>query len=395
MLIFFIHGVATRNVQYADALQKSLKQASQKLNQPAPIFYASFWGNALSDMQKVWNYIDQDLQILKRENPQIEIKDSLRYRSFREDFLSQFAGDLFTYLNPQRGLQIRQTLAQQLIEFLKENPTENELHIICHSLGTVILWDILFSDRFTNNDPAHTIRRIIRHLSENPTRRTVNLKTITTMGSPILFLNTMLAVNPQSVKDFSKKQGNSGLKWLNLIDPSDLIAYPLKSSFELTPTDNLKVQDIYVETDINMVAMAARSLGQDMASMALEAGKAHEGYFHSPRVAELILDHIHYKTIETIVGQSSLNLVIERLKAVKGMTEDKLKIHINDEPKLKLTLSDGSGVVFHVVNAAKVHHVYLFDRQNICQFAGYVGWLDTKYLEACIESIQTQWCDVL
>jgi hypothetical protein len=50
--------------------------------------------------------------------------------------------------NERRGVEIRKLIAQQLMQFLKENSQETDLHMITHSLGSVILWDILFSERF-------------------------------------------------------------------------------------------------------------------------------------------------------------------------------------------------------------------------------------------------------
>ena len=213
MLIFFIHGVATRDVKYAEPLKIALKEEFKKHGMEFPHFYSSFWGNALSDVEKMWSQINRDINILQQEYPEIDIEDCLRYKQFREGFLSEFVGDMFTYLNEQRGYEIRKLIAQQLMQFLQENSQETELHIITHSLGSVILWDVLFSERFKPNDPSFDIRSSIQNFSEKSKQGQVYLKSITTMGSPILFFNTMLGIEPNKVKEFFQRN-QSYLKWI-------------------------------------------------------------------------------------------------------------------------------------------------------------------------------------
>lgn len=43
------------------------------------------------------------------------------------------------------------------------------------------------------------------------------------MGAPILFFNTMLGIDPDKVKEFARKNRDYCLKWLNIIDPSDML----------------------------------------------------------------------------------------------------------------------------------------------------------------------------
>ncbi|BAU65276.1 hypothetical protein STA3757_26570 [Stanieria sp. NIES-3757] len=273
MLIFFIHGVATRDVKYANSLKMALKQELSRQGKVSPHFYSSFWGNALSDVDKMWSWIDIDLKTVKQNHPEIDLKDCLKYREFRESFLSEFVGDMFTYLNERRGSEIRKLIAQQLIQFLQENSQEIELHIITHSLGSVILWDILFAERFKPNDPAFEIRSLIRNLSDQSKQEQIYLKSITTMGSPILFFNTMLGVDSNKVREFANRNQNYLLKWLNIIHSSDIIAYPLKSSFCLNASDRFQLKDIYIDTNNNFAAKTARSLGQEMTAMVLDAVK--------------------------------------------------------------------------------------------------------------------------
>ncbi|HEY9649046.1 MAG TPA: hypothetical protein V6C95_00175, partial [Coleofasciculaceae cyanobacterium] len=259
MLVFFIHGVATQNVKYAHPLEELIRDEFQKINQPYPYFYSSFWASVLRDVGKIWNYIDQDLQELQKDNPQADLHDIFRYQKFRKDFLFEFFGDAFTYLNSERGAKIRELIANQLEDFINRNPSETELHIVCHSLGTVILWDILFSDKFQPDDAAFKIRSMIEGLEGSDGIRKVYLKSITTMGSPILLFNMMLGISAEKLYSFAKAYENDQpLKWINIIHSSDIIAYPLRSSLGKDLSNTLKFQDKYIHNDANSIEQQLR-----------------------------------------------------------------------------------------------------------------------------------------
>lgn len=192
MVVFFIHGVATHNVKYADKLQNLIKENLIQREKSLPHFYSSFWGDVLRDVGKIWNWIHQDLQEAQKEYKQADLDNLFRYRKFREGFLSEFVGDFFSYFNPERGTSIRKLIAEQLHDFIKNNPEETELHIVTHSLGSVILWDVLFSERFNSQDkdPAIYIRSMLNGFSESGQLNKIKLKSITTMGHPLLMSGT-------------------------------------------------------------------------------------------------------------------------------------------------------------------------------------------------------------
>ncbi|WP_219884513.1 hypothetical protein [Merismopedia glauca] len=339
----------------------------------------------------MWNCIDQDLKTLQQEHTEIDIKDTLRYREFREGLLREFVGDMFMYLHQKRGFQIRKKIAEQLTEFIQEHPQENELHIISHSLGSVIFWDILFSDRFEPNDPAFEIRSLLQNLDNTSQTKQFYLKSITTMGSPILFFNTMLGIDPNRVKEFAARNQNSCLKWLNIIHSSDIIAYPLKSSFSIDSSDKIELKDVYI-TDSNAIAIAARFIGQKEVAMFSDAGKAHAEYWSHTKTPDLIIDNIQGVEKSEILGHQYLKTSIEYLQKVPGMTIDQMKLSMNSKQIATLNFPDRSGYISYVVNFAGIHCVYVFNEINICQFAGYVGWLDNKNLKQAIELIETIWC---
>ena len=398
MLVFFIHGVATRDACYSSNLQQLIKTEFSHREEKNPHFYAGFWGSALTDIGKIWNGIDEDLAAVKKKYPKIDREEIFRYRTFREGLFSQFLGDFFTYMNPDKGREIRKTIAQQLYNFIKENPNDSELHIVAHSLGTVILWDILFSDRFSAKDPALSIRAMIREL-ENQTdvklKHQVNLKSITLMGSPILLINMMLDVRPEKVNQFAHSYSSEQpLRWLNLIHASDLIAYPLKASLHLAENSCLKFTDEYLLEDVNLAEKTARSLGQTDLAMVLGSSDAHNNYWNCHETARLITNNILNQP--KAVFPNFLKTVIYHLSQVKGMTPISQVMGIQrnynnyniSKADLYLKFPDKSGKIYLFVNAINVHHVYVLDSDDELQFGGYVGWIDQEGLMKKLELIK-------
>lgn len=407
MLIFFIHGVATRDAQYAEPLRAFIRQ---EFNNKGifPHFHSSFWGNFLGDRDKMWNNIEQDLQELSQESPQADLEDNFRYRKFRDGFLSQFVGDFLAYLNPQRGIAIRKVIAQDLYHFLHDNPEEKELHIIAHSLGSVILWDVLFSERFSPNDPAFEIRAMINRLNQPNAARL--LKSISTMGSPILFLNTMLDVKPEQVKQFVAGYQEEPLRWVNIIHASDIIAYPLRASLKLNSSVNLDFKDKFIDNDANSIERNLNNFAKSdnkivqaigvvnplineavaYAPMLVGAADAHTGYWNCRQTASLITANILGK-----IELNTIKQVISCLNQVDGMTDKKvtdIRLHIFDETLEEISFKDGTGKLILTINPVKVHHVFVFNRYDYCKFAGYVGWIHGNSLKKMVKSIKNLFC---
>lgn len=291
MLVFFIHGVATKDAAYAKCLQSLLKQEFEKFDKPLPHFYGSFWGAVASDKGKLWNWIHQDLKDLKNRHPQVDVRDVFRYQEYREDFITDFFGDILTYFNTDRGRDIRDDIANQLYKFIKLHSGE-ELHIVSHSLGTVILWDVLFSDRFQSDDPACDIRRMLKSVDYNSNCQSFLLKSIVTMGSPILFFNMMLDISPDVIKSLCESYTDVPLRWLNIIHSSDLISYPLKARINANSIPNLYFRDKYIWSDGNAAERTARTLGRSHAAMGIGVSDAHCSYWQSSGVARLVAANI-------------------------------------------------------------------------------------------------------
>lgn len=378
MLIFFIHGVATRDANYSRLLRDSIKKEFTHLRQKLPYFYSSFWGNVLTDFNKVWNHIDEDLNLFEKHNPGVNAKEAFRYRQFREGLISEFAGDMFTYMNEKKGREVRQLIADQLLKFVENHPEEEEIHIIAHSLGTVILWDILFSDKFKDDDPAHSIRSLISEPTGETNIGRASLSSITTMGSPILFFNAMLGINTQEVERKIQNYTSKKINWLNLVHASDIIAYPLSTSLSLNDDSQLVFRDQFICKDANALEKAARKLGQPAVALAASVVDAHNSYWTLPEVTQFISNQIISKI------KSSERVVIS-LKKFAGLSPVKVKLHLKKDLVNTILFRDGSGRLEYKKNFANVYHVYVYDDRSKRIFSGCVNLI---YTDALLEKIQ-------
>lgn len=378
MLVFFIHGVATRDVKYSNSLIEGIKKEFNQIDQKLPYFYTSFWGHVLNDFNKIWNYIDEDLNSLEKRNPGINAKEAFRYRQFREGLISEFAGDMFTYMNEQQGREVRQLIADQLLKFVENHPEEEEIHIIAHSLGTVILWDILFSDKFEDGDPAHVIRSIISKQRTDDSPGRVSLSSITTMGSPILFFNAMLGIDAKDIDQKIRDYTSGKIKWLNVVHASDIIAYPLSTSLNLTDKSSLIFRDQFVCKDANFIEAAARKINQQEVALVASTVDAHNSYWKLPEVSQSISNQI-------ISQVKFSDRIVLLLRKVPGISQVGIKPPSNKDVVNTIRFRDRSGRLKYFKNFAGVYHVYVYSASSGCIFSGFVNW---AYTDALLEEIE-------
>ena len=293
MLVWFLHGASVRQPTYADPLRTRLIEEFTTRDRSIPEFYSSFWGDALGSTEALWDWVQQDLEAFKWDHPTVDLDDVFHYRQRREQLISGFFNDIFNYLNPQQGKEVRRRVAMQLLNSLAEVPFEEDLHLVAHSLGSVILWDILFSDNFAPGDPAFYVRSVIKGLSSASEGRKVKLRSITTLGSPILFFNRVLNIDEQRLKQLATRYTAAPLRWVNIIHASDIFAYPIRSSLELDDSP-LFFRDKYLG-ERNFLK---KSIGD--VTMALGLVSDHSRYWQSRRAANLVAANLleDYGTLE-------------------------------------------------------------------------------------------------
>jgi len=285
MLVWFMHGASVRRPEYADPLRSRLIAAFSAQGLALPEFYSCFWGDLFGSASELWDWVQEDLEAFKWDYPQIEIDDVFHYRSRREQLVDGFFNDIFNYLNPERGWQVRRVVALQFLNWLADTPLEEDLHIVAHSLGSVILWDMLFSDRLSANDPAFYVRNRIKGLSGQSDGRKVKLRSLTTLGCPLLYFNRGLGVHPDRLKQFASRYQQEPLRWVNVIHASDIFAYPIRASLQVSDLD-LYLHDHYLG-ERNFLK---KNVG-DFA-MALGLAADHSRYWRSSRVARLVMANL-------------------------------------------------------------------------------------------------------
>ena len=301
--ILFIHGVNTRDEntfhQAAETLFKrirsSIKDSSRVLK---PIYL--FWG----DVGEVGTNILLD-----------GLKASPSWHQFwfqnlRTEQILPFVGDAALYLSRTISAQIvRQITDQAMCQMgfaLEDLPTlsgDDRLHLVTHSWGTVILFDILFAPRWEAEDlPAET-RQNVQNIragffglgSASERNFGIPIASIHTMGSPIALFNLInlnhghnfnLTANLKLMLEslYSKTDGKP-LPWRNYAHPGDPIAYPLEGVMPLFMQEQIdKVQTADIITASNPLM---QPFSQSLLPL-LNGGKAHGSYWTSKEVASTI-----------------------------------------------------------------------------------------------------------
>jgi hypothetical protein len=304
--ILFVHGVKTRREEDFQQLAGSLFQNIQRAIGPSrtlkPIYF--FWGDLNQAAQQE---LLQGFQNSSKWN-------DYWFREFRTAQILEFVGDAALYLSRHVGSQVVRRFREQVLAALGGAGQDDRLHLVTHSFGTVILFDMLFAGRWDdpNLDQSPTtrglrqavdeIRNAMFGLSPNPTSG-VPLASIHTMGSPISLFSLISISNVGqggSSHDLSPRLKtllqqlyslkNQPLPWRNFAHPGDPIAYPLEGVMPLLLDENIQymqIQDVITDKG----NLFDRSISQTMAAI-LGGGKAHGSYWKNQTVSQMISDAI-------------------------------------------------------------------------------------------------------
>lgn len=305
--VLFIHGVNTRESTYATNLINLINGITPI--QPLVVF----WGKEA----------DEKEEELLHGYQASAIWDKLWFRDLREELLLRSAGDVSLYLSRYMGAKVATDIAEKVTQ-IKNYTAQDRLHLVAHSLGTVILFDLLFSSRWDDkgtrgHESVMAIRNAIYGLEPHP-EQGIRLGSITTMGSPIGVFSLMDVDQPTvdvqsdpskatSTHDITpslakllatlhQELGGRKLPWLNFVHPGDPIASPLEGILphlvdkkktyiaiqdRLIPTNMAEVlKEGIPEALLDPIALPFRQT----AIAILDSGHAHHSYWQSPCVAE-------------------------------------------------------------------------------------------------------------
>ena len=311
--VLFNHGVNDRDAHLQATYADSLFQLIQHYYRRAPSRtlkkVALYWG----DVNK-----DEEERLLAAYRASA-IWEKMWFRSLRETTIMRFVGDGALYMSRYVGAKVADVLKEQTLAGLAGfNPEEDRLHLVTHSMGTIILFDMLFSARW---DPEHvpghasvnTLRGLFFGVGPAP-QCGIRLGSISTLGSPLGFFS-LLDVN-QEMEDGTDGLGNilnshditprleqmlasllhvlgRKLPWYNFVHPGDPVAYPLEKLLpQLVDRNNyyIDTQDVLVPPK-RLTDILATPVSQDALAL-LHGMEAHGEYWESPDVAQRIAQAI-------------------------------------------------------------------------------------------------------
>ena len=309
--VLFLHGVNVRETPeneekqiytYADKLFKLVEAlVRQKAAERRCIKVPLYWG----DVNRA--SLNELLESLEGSSQWSQ----LWFQDFRKQQLLNFVGDGGLYISRLIGSMAADRLKEQTFKGLSNCKPDDRLHLVTHSWGTVILFDILFASRWDDPQiPGHESVKAIRDqlygIGDNP-QQGIRLASIQTMGSPIALFSliTISGRNEQqSTHDISPglenllrnlSRGGQKLPWLNFLHPGDPIAWTLEKVIAklIDGSDRyVQVKDILTRGSgfWEFVAQAP-PIRQTFLALA-NGGSAHGSYWTNPELAQQIAANI-------------------------------------------------------------------------------------------------------
>ncbi len=300
--VLLVHGVKQRRPEEFNRTTQELLQNVQRS--------IGSNGRTIKPIVVFWG----DLNVQPQASLRQGLEASPQWRNlwltdFRIREVIEFAGDAALYLSRHVGAQVVQRFQQIALPILQGAQgavSGDRLHIVTHSLGSVILFDLMFAARW--DDPSldkdastrqtrqtvTQLRNTLFGLGQEPGRG-IPISSVHTLGSPIA-LFSLLSVTGDSTHDLTKdlramlqtlyhQRGKQALPWYNYLHPGDPIAYPLQG---LMPR-LLGNAQLYVH--LRDVITEHRGLPITWGRLPLLwGGDAHSGYWKSSTVVKTLAE---------------------------------------------------------------------------------------------------------
>ncbi|NEU76195.1 hypothetical protein PI95_027635 [Hassallia byssoidea VB512170] len=312
--ILFIHGVNTRDRREEPTYAKQLIGHINRLIgdsynlKPIPLY----WGDV---------NIQSEQDLMSKVAHADGCWHQLWFKNTRQNAILHFMGDAALYISRSVGSKIVEALRIQIEQGLESASKGDRLHLVTHSWGTFILFDILFAARWNDttipgHESAMAIRRCFDGLEPNP-EEGIRLVSIHTMASPIAIFSLLDIVKgenqalmpeltenqaeqrashditpklKQLVANLSQKEDSNKLPWRNYLHPADPVAWPLDPLI-YSLVDGLK-QDIEIKdiiSKLTFVESLMQPFSHTALPMLLYGGQAHDSYLDSVQVAQEIV----------------------------------------------------------------------------------------------------------
>jgi hypothetical protein len=306
--VLFIHGVNTHSQagfrqdaqRLFDRIQSSVNTPSRKLK---PIYL--FWGNVSEEATS-------SLLTGLQASPQWS---NFWFQKLRTQQILPFVGDAALYLSRHVSAKLVRQISDQALEQiglslddLKSSPDSRQLqgdrlHLVTHSWGTVILFDILFAPRWDMAEVDEATQQNIENirtsffglgLPENQ-QYGIPVASIHTMGSPISLFSLINASGGRSFNLTPKlkellsslylRRQSKPLPWCNYAHPGDPISYPLAGVLPVLlegAQNTVNIEDIVTSGSFLM-----KPFSQTLLPL-INGGEAHGSYWKSKEVASAI-----------------------------------------------------------------------------------------------------------
>jgi hypothetical protein len=319
--LIFIHGVNTREIREQPDYANTLIEHIQRLKS---------YEITMSTVPLYWGdiNIEEEKKLLDglRKSP---VWDKLYFREFRSKQLLQFVGDAALYISRAVGKKIVDQLIKQINKGLQDfNPETDHIHLITHSMGTIILFDALFSSRW--DAPNVGGYQGVELLRQQIFRGGTPVRSIHTMGSPIGMFSLMTLSDTElpNTHEITPRLSaylqalcsklEAPFPWRNYLHAMDIVATSIQQVLPETLGASAKgcidVKDIITQESGILDKLFSRLSGTlslkefegevEEIQLAIFGGSAHSSYWSSSLVASTIM-----QTIETTLSQRQPQLV--------------------------------------------------------------------------------------
>lgn len=300
--ILFVHGVKTRKQEdfrvLADGLFNRIKSSVRDQSRVLkPIVF--FWGDLNQSAQ------DELLNGFKASSKWTDFW----FQDFRTQQVLGFVGDAALYLSRHVGSQVVQRFERDVLGMLQNTAPGDRLHLVTHSWGTVILFDLLFAARWEDPRLDSKIRQTVQDIRNAlfglpPIAGSgIPIASIHTMGSPISLFSLLtisgtvggasthdLSLNLKTLLEQLYNLRKRPVPWRNFSHAGDPIAYPLEGVIPLL----LNAASQYVETQDVITDKGNffnRPFQQQLIPV-LWGGDAHGSYWNNEIVSQTIAEVI-------------------------------------------------------------------------------------------------------
>lgn len=320
--VLFIHGVDTRLPDFAvplmDLITKKIPDYPLK---QIPIY----WGDLNNE---------REAKLLAAYEEAPAWKD-LWFKNLRTGDMFRFTCDAALYLSRYVGGAIADRIWEKASFIFEDDDPDSRLHFVTHSLGTVILFDILFSARWDGPpslpgyDSVRKLRQAIYGIPSVGQTALVGmpLGSLITMGSPVGLFSlidvdqTMLEVRDDKgipivshditprlqimLKALNTLLKGQKLLWRNFLHPGDPVGSPLSVLVPQLVDDSegcyVDVKDVIVPSNaldilkerfpsniLDLLGVVTRGYGVSV----IDSAEAHSSYWNSDEVAQGIANII-------------------------------------------------------------------------------------------------------